>query len=78
MRRLHMQLEDWQQEALEEMAQARGVEVETLAQALLTERLVERLHRASDGPITDRPSLSASEEPSADTLERRLRRLFEE
>lgn len=78
MRQIHIQLEDWQQEALEEMAQARGVAVETLAQSLLTERLTERIHRAFDDLLSNRPIRPAPEDPPADTIERRLRRLFEE
>jgi hypothetical protein len=77
MQKLSIQLEDWQQAALHEMAHSRGIEVETLARAILNERLIERIHTSFDDLVSPDSLLLASEVPAADTIEQRLRRLFE-
>jgi len=69
-------LEDWQQAALNDMARSRGVEVERLAHSILNERLIERIHTSFDD-LVDADPLSGPAGPSADTIEQRLRRLFE-
>ena len=78
MQQLHIELEDWQQAALAELASARGVDVERMAQSLLSERLVERMHTAFDDLLSEEPILLAHDIPSADTIEQRLRQLFDE
>ena len=76
MQKLSIQLEDWQQDALTEMAQSRGIEVETMARTILNERLVERIHTSFDELVT-RGGTPRIDSPNADTIEQRLRRLFE-
>lgn len=76
MQNLSIPLEDWQQDALKEMARSRGVEVETLARSILNERLIERIHTSFDELVSG-GSTRQMETPSADTIEQRLRRLFE-
>lgn len=76
MQNLSIQLEDWQQDALKEMARSRGVEVESMARTILNERLLERIHTSFDELVSGGITLS-TEGPSADTIEQRLRRLFE-
>ena len=78
MQQLHIELEDWQQAALAELASARGVDVERMAQSILSERLVERMHTAFDDLLSEEPILLAHDIPSADTIEHRLRQLFDE
>ena len=78
MQPLHIELDDWQQEVLSELAQARGVGVETMAKSLLSERLVERMHTAFDDLLSDDPILGRYDLPGGDTIEQRLRKLFEE
>jgi hypothetical protein len=58
------------------MARSRGVEVETLARSILNERLIERIHTSFDELVSG-GSTHQMENPSADTIEQRLRRLFE-
>jgi hypothetical protein len=77
MEQIHIQLEDWQQAALKEMAHTRGVEVEALATSILNERLVERIHTAFDDLMCDDGAVVISDTPTSDTIEQRLRRLFE-
>jgi hypothetical protein len=76
MQKLSIQLEDWQQDALTEMAQSRGIEVETMARTILNERLVERIHTSFDELVTG-VGTQRIDSPNADTIEQRLRRLFE-
>jgi hypothetical protein len=78
MQNLNIQLEDWQGEALAEMAHARGMGVEMMAQSLLSERLVERIHCAFDDLLSGTPILLGYDSPGSDTIEQRLRRLFED
>jgi hypothetical protein len=81
MQHLNIQLDDWQQEALTEMAQSRGVGVETMAKSLLSERLVERIHCAFDDLLSGEPILPpgpvVARHPKSETIEHRLQRLFD-
>ena len=77
MQNLSIQLEDWQQAALREMARSRGIEIETLARSILNERLIERIHTSFDDLLASEPLLLTADIPPADTIEQRLRRLFE-
>ncbi len=80
MQQLHIQLEDWQQAALSEMAQSHGIAMETLAKSILSERLVERIHTAFDDLLSGDTALiisDVSDVSSVDTIEQRLRRLFD-
>lgn len=61
-------LEDWQRAALAAMARARGTDLETLAQRLLSERLHERADAWMAGLIG----------PPSPGIEHRLRQLFDE
>lgn len=78
MQPLNIQLDDWQREVLSELAEARGVGVETMAKSLLSERLVERMHTAFDDLLSDEPILGHYALPGSDTIEQRLRKLFDE
>ena len=83
---INVQLDDWQAEALGELARSRGVGVESMAKALLNERLVERIHCAFDDLLSGEPILSGDivfrddirreEVVSPENIEQRLRRLF--
>ena len=91
---ISLRLDDWQQAALLELARSRGVDVEAMAQSLLNERLVERLHTAFDDLMAEEPSLRGADLlgtniprhgighaaflPTSDCIEHRLRRLFDE
>jgi hypothetical protein len=77
MQHLHILLDDWQKEALEALARERGMEVETIARSLLCEGLRECLEFVSCVRGEDRLSLRALSLFS-DTIEIRLKRLFEE
>ena len=86
MSNIHLTLDDWQAEALGELARSRGIELEAMAKTLLNERLVERIHCAFDDLLSGEPILPA--EPivrndvrredglTRDTIEQRLKRLF--
>ena len=83
---IHVHLDEWQQEALCEMARSRGIAVEAMAKTLLNERLIERIHCAFDDLLSGEPILPVEtlrredvrrdELPCADTIEQRLKRLF--
>ena len=83
---INLQLDDWQAEALGELARSRGVAVEIMAKSLLNERLVERIHCAFDDLLSGEPILPADpirrddirreEFISSENIEQRLRRLF--
>jgi hypothetical protein len=83
---INLQLDDWQAEALGELARSRGVAVETMAKSLLNERLVERIHCAFDDLLSGEPILPAEtiirhdirrdDRIRPETIEQRLRRLF--
>ena len=83
---ISVQLDDWQAEALGELARSRGVAVETMAKTLLNERLVERIHCAFDDLLSGEPILPAEslirddirrqDRVSPETIEQRLRKLF--
>lgn len=77
MQHLHILLDDWQKEALEALARARGMEVETIARSLLCEGLRERLGFVPGGRGEDGLSLHELSLFS-DNIEIRLKRLFEE
>ena len=77
MRQLNIQLDDWQQEVLSDLASARGVAPESLAKSLISERLIERMHTAFDDLLSGDPILGARELSSQNTIEQRLRQLFE-
>jgi hypothetical protein len=70
MQNLSIQLEDWQQAALNDLARSRGVEAERMAHSILNERLIERIHTSFD-------DLVAEASPSPDSIEQRLKRLFD-
>jgi hypothetical protein len=74
---ISISLEDWQTAALQEMARARGIEIETLAHSILNERLIERIHTSFDDLLPSRNQAVTAERPSADTIEQRLRGLFD-
>lgn len=80
MQDLHISLEDWQQAALTELAQSRGLDVERMAQSLLNERLIERMHTSFDDLLSDveLPTYPVYHGLDSDTIEQRLRRLFDE
>ncbi len=72
---LRIDLDDWQQATLAAMARARGVGLETMAQRLLRERLVESIRRACEELV---PDLNlACPPPVPDTIEQRLRLIFD-
>ncbi|MBI3722298.1 MAG: hypothetical protein HY248_07060 [Fimbriimonas ginsengisoli] len=83
---INLHLDDWQQEALSELARSRGLTDEKMANTLLSERLIERIHCAFDDLLSGEPILapeairmqSGRREglTSADTIEQRLKRLF--
>ena len=83
---LNLHLDDWQAEALGELARSRGIAVEAMAKTLLNERLVERIHCAFDDLLSGEPSLAAEpirrddvrrDDPlSIEPIEQRLKRLF--
>lgn len=77
MQNISITLEDWQQAALKELAHSRGIEVETLARSILNERLIERIHTSFDDLVSGEPAALVAEHPPFDTIEQRLRRLFE-
>jgi hypothetical protein len=77
MQQLHIELDDWQREVLSELAEARGVGVETMAKSLLSERLVERMHTAFDDLLSGEPILGGYDLPGSETIEQRLGKLFE-
>ncbi|MCC6729718.1 MAG: hypothetical protein IT208_10315 [Chthonomonadales bacterium] len=71
MQTLHIRLRAWQRERLVGLARARGVDVEAMAESLLSERLRERGWLPSDGAVT-------LADAACDTIERRLRRVAEQ
>ena len=83
---IQLHLDDWQEEALGELARSRGIALEAMVSTLLNERLVERIHCAFDDLLSGEPILSREsiigndvrrEAPaSAETIEERLKRLF--
>jgi hypothetical protein len=75
MQLLNLRLEDWQQAALAELARERGVEIEAMAESLLGERLMEHMNAVLKDLLC---GLQVSERQTADTIEGRLKRLFEE
>lgn len=86
MANIQLQLDDWQQEALGELARSRGMAPEAMAKTLLNERLVERIHCAFDDLLSGDAILIAEpfrmddvrrdDRPNSDTIEQRLKRLF--
>jgi hypothetical protein len=76
MQQLNIKLEDWQQAALRELATARGVDESEMAQSILSERLIERAHCSFDDML-EGDALLVGGGPTADTIEQRLRRLFD-
>ena len=77
MQQLNIQLDDWQQEVLSDLASARGVEPEILAKSLISERLIERMHTAFDDLLSGDPIMGTLDLPTESTIEQRLRQLFE-
>lgn len=76
---LQLYLEDWQQAALLEMAQTRGMALEAMAQALLTERLSERSAAGRGAEHRSRKRAPRWQNSfTRDTLETRLKTLFED
>lgn len=91
MANIQVHLDEWQQEALSELARSRGIAVEAMAKTLLNERLIERIHCAFDDLLSGEPILLAEplrredlrredvrrdDLPCVDTIEQRLKRLF--
>jgi hypothetical protein len=85
MSNLNLHLDEWQAEALGELARSRGIAVETMAKNLLNERLVERIHCAFDDLLSGDPILPVEplrredvrrEDLLSETIEQRLKRLF--
>lgn len=74
MQQIQLQLEDWQQAALAEMARANGLGITEMAQNLLNAQLLERLNTSA---AMERTFLLLSPSPCADTIEQRLKILFE-
>jgi acyl CoA:acetate/3-ketoacid CoA transferase alpha subunit len=74
MQQIKLQLEDWQQAALAEMARASGLGITEMAQNLLNAQLLERLNMSAS---IERAFLLLSPSPCADTIEQRLKILFE-
>ncbi len=78
MHQVNIDLEDWQQEALVEMARTRGIGLETMARTLISEKLVQRIHTAFDDLLSSSaPNRFPTDIPS-DSIEQRLRKLFDE
>lgn len=83
---IQLHLDDWQEEALGELARSRGIALEAMASTLLNERLVERIHCAFDDLLSGEPILPKESLfgdgirrdaiASAETIEERLKRLF--
>ncbi len=71
-------LEDWQQEALVEMARTRGIATETMARSLITEKLVQSIHTAFDELLSGSAPNRFPSDISTDSIEQRLRKLFDE
>ena len=77
MQLINIQIEDWQQEALKEMAAQRGVQPESLAKTLLSERILERAHCAFDEIPSPSRYPDIDNRPGDARIEQRLRRVFE-
>jgi hypothetical protein len=82
---ISLHLDDWQEEALGELARSRGIALEAMASSLLNERLVERIHCAFDDLLSGEPILPSESligedirrgVASPETIEERLKRLF--
>ena len=77
MQQINIQIEDWQQEALNQMAADRGVPTELLARTLLSERIVERIHCAFDDLVMPSRRVETDVQPAESHIEQRLRRVFD-
>ena len=75
MQNLSIELEDWQQAALNDLARSRGVEAERMAHSILNERLIERIHTSFDDLVAS--EFAGEGALSTDSIERRLKRLFD-
>lgn len=76
MQALEIHLEDWQQEALAELARARGVGLETYIQSLVNERLSTHICKTLEHLFSG--TQARWDCSPCETIEERLKRLFEE
>lgn len=76
MQALEIHLEDWQQEALAELARARGVGLETYIQSLVNERLSTHISNTLEHLFSG--TQTRWDCCPSDTIEGRLKQLFEE
>jgi hypothetical protein len=74
MQQIELHLEDWQQAALAEMARTYGLGITEMAQNLLNAQLLQRLNSSA---TMERPFPLLSPSPCTDTIEQRLKTLFE-
>ena len=77
MQQISIQIEDWQNEALTEMAAARGVPPESIARTLLSDQLVQQIHCAFDDLVRPKKLADMETPPSDLHIEQRLRRIFD-
>ena len=75
---MNITLEDWQQEALAEMARNRGVAAETIARSLLADQIVQQIHTSFDELMYSTAPNRFPSDVSSDAIEFRLRKLFDE